>query len=98
MIHRALRFLARLAAGLIVVAVLTVPVVLMARVAGNFCGCCPSASTCCGHGSRYPPSARRGCVSGPAIPGHRLRPRLARYPSWSTEVHKDGSPGSCATR
>jgi DNA-binding winged helix-turn-helix (wHTH) protein len=35
MIRRAFRFLARLAAGLIVVAVLTVPVVLMARVAGN---------------------------------------------------------------
>lgn len=35
MIRRALRILARLAAGLIVVAVLTVPVVLMARVAGN---------------------------------------------------------------
>lgn len=35
MIRRALRILARLTAGLIVVAVLTVPVVLMARVAGN---------------------------------------------------------------
>ena len=35
MIRRALQFLARLAAGLLVVAVLTVPVVLMARVAGN---------------------------------------------------------------
>ncbi|MBK7503323.1 MAG: hypothetical protein IPI14_12470 [Polaromonas sp.] len=35
MIRQALRILARLAAGLIVVAVLTVPVVLMARVAGN---------------------------------------------------------------
>lgn len=35
MIRQALRFLARLAAGLLVVAVLTVPVALMARVAGN---------------------------------------------------------------
>ena len=35
MIRRALRILARLAAGLLVVAVLTVPVALMARVAGN---------------------------------------------------------------
>ncbi len=35
MTSRALRFLARIAAGLIVVAVLTVPVVVMARVAGN---------------------------------------------------------------
>lgn len=35
MIRQALRILARLTAGLIVVAVLTVPVVLMARVAGN---------------------------------------------------------------
>ena len=35
MTSRALRFLARIAAGLIVVAVLTIPVVVMARVAGN---------------------------------------------------------------
>ena len=35
MIRQALRILARLAAGLLVVAVLTVPVALMARVAGN---------------------------------------------------------------
>ena len=35
MIRRALRILARLAAGLLVVAVLTVPAALMARVAGN---------------------------------------------------------------
>ena len=35
MIRRAIRILARLAAGVIVLAVLTVPVVLMARVAGN---------------------------------------------------------------